>query len=342
MNQNKKALLFGNGVSMNFAYDEYKPEALRTKFLDGWDSYFRMRNSNGVINFYMVNVQEVEAIIKEGTFNEGTIFNAYKEMVAGSLINNVHSHSVTEKERKEVEDVLSLVSDSSQTITNNQKYDAFRTNYETIWYMVARSICINNDHSNWIDIRYNKEFLGHIAYEYKQVYTTNYYVGNLPLSKLTFLHGKIDIDDDIFINNQNNLGGIENIRGDEFPNKMRNRIYFGNTYEDKVRLKSLVEWNYRQKLVEKHIQLKEVDKFDEIDILGLSTDGDKHIIEGIKRNCKIINVYCHSASDKEKWEKELKDSASKVNFYCTHEFPGFNTKENRDHCCGCCNSRSSR
>lgn len=61
----------------------------------------------------------------------------------------------------------------------------------------------------------------------------------------------------------------------------------------------------------------------EVDIVGLSTEGDKHIINDFKKETKYINVYCNSLKSYNSWKNELKDYLGRLNFYCNHSYQGF-------------------
>lgn len=338
-----KILIFGNGISIEYTNNLYNNKVMKERFEKFLNYTIENDINQNKIVFSGTISNELKNILLK-PFNESTFFEIYKliclkKIKAYNQLNNIVEIDEIEVWNNYYE---SIVKNDESLLDDSYKY-IFETSYLSIATAIALTICINDNFDNWIKINYENSFLNHL-YTYDKVYTTNYYVDNL--ENISFLHGKIELKD----KNEFNLPTrfdrrkiITKIISDSLL-RTNSQILFGSNYYDKVFLRTVLVFSHVNSLSIKRFHPcfnnpefnNKYNNFlndSEVDIVGLSTEGDKHIIEVIKNKCKVINIYCNSEGGYKKWEQELSDYKGNKNFFCPHEYKGF---ENEQKCIGLC------
>lgn len=331
-------LIFGNGVSMKYAPDEYSNKSLQKKFIDG------LQLSNKIKNLYLFEEPDIksylEKLVNDENFNESTFFKIYRFLVLKYL--EKYSHWKDDFKDISPEELWNKF---YRTIANNQTGpfyvkipSAFTSAYSVLNYAICRTFAINKEHDNWIKINYEPQFINFLSKNYESVLTTNYYIDELleeEIWKIKFLHGKINLI--------NNFQFLTKENSSEFENSVQmgyelspSNIIYGNDDEDKVFLRSICQIKSGNlKRNEIYIGLpthSDLEKIISFDIIGLSTQGDKHIIREITKYATEINIYCYTLDDYKEWKKEMNNFLNKCNFFCSHTYKGFENKTKNFSC----------
>lgn len=339
-----KILIFGNGISIQYTDNVYTDEAMKERFKK-FLNYAIQHNVSHSCNIFKYIWNQINIILSK-KFNETTFFEIYKlicikmiEISYGGIKNYKNQGFNTPYDVWDC--YYKSILEHNESAADTFCKFIFRWSYEALIHAISLTICTNEEFNNWIEINYKDSFLKYLN-SYAKVYTTNYYVDNL--ENIDFIHGKINIKDKKIINLPTEFR-IENIISDNIDNS---KIIFGSSYKYKVFISSMLNFadSNSSRLLRKH-PCYNITEFNdknnnflndsEVDIVGLSTEGDKHIIEVIKNKCKVINIYCNSESGYKKWEQELSDYKGNKNFFCPHEYKGF---DNEPKCIGLCKQYS--
>ncbi len=328
----KKILIFGNGISMKYAPYEYSYEVVKEKFIEGLNIIYQREISGHLIDYpeFMVFLNEI--LRKE--FHEGTFFEIYKKICIEMLKNKyggIRDYRIIGYSSPEEfwNICYETIKNNLEGILGSYFYHIFGWAYKMLDFAICRSLTINKDYNNWIEIKYENNFVEYLS-TYSYIYTTNYYVDKKNIKhNVNYLHGQIMKNIDKFLNESNSKFKIEHQKGYEFLNS---NILYGGSYEDKIFMNSVLHWTLNTILKRKEIDFIKInDKF-VVDIIGLSTEGDKHIIKEIGTTAEQINIFCYTQKDFENWKREMKDFAKKANFYCSHTYDGFENKKKNNDC----------
>ncbi|MGL5438349.1 MAG: hypothetical protein ACRDA7_01290 [Metamycoplasmataceae bacterium] len=324
----ERSLIFGNGVSIRFSEkfllknkekNEYSWEMIAKKFLSGIDDTIKYRNTHSVLNritkeefnnyIFKKNIKEI---------NEGFLWDIFKEFV----LNNIENKTLIKGEltdygfsnKMEIWNiVVKILKKDKEQLSFSTFVGCFFIAYQAMMYALARSICINYDRTEYIKIKYSKNWIKKMN-KYKSVYTTNYFVGtNKEMNKVIFLHGKFELINKISLNNPPLKA--KNIIPNEFKNVEVSNILFGKNYEDKIILNSMLNWFWNPDSL-KRCEIKNKDENIEgeiFDIVGLSSEGDKDFFKTLIMKGKTINIFWHLKEDKKDWTDFIKEFKIKNN-----------------------------
>ncbi|MGL6124868.1 MAG: hypothetical protein ACRC1F_00035, partial [Metamycoplasmataceae bacterium] len=341
----KKVLIFGNGISLRYTNGEYDYESLIKKFNHGfeWDQKFEEKRELVKKNFsgdyYDQEKKLLDSYSKftenENEFNEKYFFEIYKLLFELEFEN----HKKRIETLQEFENPDKLWDECYKIIKNKEEspimasvyLSYFQSSYWKMRYGICRAVALDIDFKNWIKIFYSDAFIENIV-TYDNIYTTNYYTDNLEDHvkhvKIEYLHGNVDIK----FKNLCEGGRFSRIatEGDEFYPSTN--LLFGGEYQDKVFLNSII--NCREELKE----IKPSETFDfvdcEVDIVGLSTEGDIDIIKKVMSQAKKVTIYYHfddknpdnkeNLDNKKSWEELIANEESKnCQMLPDTKYPGF-------------------
>ena len=299
-----KILIFGNGISLRYAKKEYSYEKLIKKFTDGLNTQIRLKTTSheSILNLFEFSDWYNEIIKDSSNFNESFFFEIYKKIVLLMFekkyggISDYREYGYIKSSQIWDKCYLAIQEKSEENFINNLMFP-FKWSHELITYSISRSVAIDEENKNWIDIKYSDSFLKHLQI-YKNIYTTNYYLGNLEnfFENIEYLHGKINRTSSASL--ESNIFERKNTIGNEF--RARQAILFGNNYEDKVFLNSVLKWGQNLK------KISPIQEYDflkcEVDVVGLSVQGDLDLIINIINKSPKVNIFCHTQQDKLDWE----------------------------------------
>lgn len=274
---------------MRYTENEYDYESLVKKFMEGLKISIKYKISfhEHVLSypdFEYGNISDLSA----NDFNEDFFFVVYKHLVklmlehkyGGMNDYKLYSYKNTEEIWENIYDIVEK--NIPQGYINYLSFP-FSESYKLMIYAISRAVSIDISNNDWINIKYDKEFLENIKI-YDEAHTTNYYVGQLKTKKdINYLYDQVlgkgfkKLNSDI-IDRSKTLGQEFEIHG-------RNNILFGGTYEDKVFLKSIINWSGDELKRIKPTQNLNFNDY-EVDIVGLSTKGDNNLIDDIINTAK--------------------------------------------------------
>lgn len=321
----KKILIFGNGISLRYNYEEYNYKSLAQKFNEGIETSIKLNISNQDLNNEDFKIFYERFKKNSFNFNEGFFFNVFRNLFYSifikRILNNERLNSFVDSEDVWDRCYESITTNSEEAFVDHLN-ELFKSSYQSILYSIQRSVSIDIQNKEWIYIDYPPIFLNNLN-SYNIIYTTNYYLGHLNKhhNNIHYLHGEVlRLSDNSLVSK--NFKREQTIGG-EFPNShsiFNSKILFGETYEDKIFLNSILNWN---RILKRIPPAKNFDfSGSDVDIIGLSTEGDKDLIKEIINQANSVKVYYHTIKDKEEWEKIISKKEN-CELLPDLEYPGF-------------------
>lgn len=304
-------LLFGNGIAMNFAPEEYNYDSLVAKFCRGLS--IALDKDHDVDGFVPEVRNFVDSIIDSLSqpnqkFNESIFWDVFLKAIRFKIenFNKVLPTYYKNQNFGSPEELIkyvfsAILNDEVKSNLNIYTSQLFTGAYKILNYGLMHSIAINKNYDGFTKINYSEDFI-EFCKSFNNVATTNYYT-DLERREInpSYLHGKIFLKNNFHFSDVSENTGKMIGEGNEFQHATE--ILFGEKYSDKIILNSLLKWNdgdlKRTNIL--HSQFAEIFKGD-VTIIGMSPEADQDLIKFIIQNCKSCHVYFYLDKDEIDWK----------------------------------------